>query len=87
MNIKTPCSTTPIVSTIFLKTEFLRTFGLLVVSTFCILSAQSQTVTNPSTTPGYDSTKAATTYSSSAGVSLVTESADYQPGSTATFTG
>jgi Bacterial Ig-like domain (group 2)/Nidogen-like len=47
----------------------------------------SQSIINPSNTPGYDSTKAAITTSGSAGISFYTDSLDYQPGSTVHFTG
>lgn len=56
---------------------------LLLTSNNCL----SQSVTNPSNTPGYDSTKATTTLPSAAGVMLTTDSADYQPGTTAQFYG
>jgi hypothetical protein len=47
----------------------------------------AQTITNPSNNPGYDSTKASIQHATTPGVSLTTDSIDYQPGSTAIFTG
>lgn len=55
----------------------------------CIaLSVNSQTIINPSGTPGYDAQKMMSVNpTGSTGASLLTDSADYHPGSVATFTG
>lgn len=66
----------------------ITTILLLVVVSFAFTNtANSQTLTNPSNTPGYDSTKITMISHSSAGVSFTTDSADYQPGSTVIFSG
>ncbi|MFY7964501.1 MAG: nidogen-like domain-containing protein [Chitinophagaceae bacterium] len=59
----------------------------LLFSTFILNSVFAQTIINPSSNSGYDATKASTISSSWAGVGLTTDSADYQPGSTAQFYG
>jgi len=47
----------------------------------------SQAIINPSNKPGYDSSKAASTNSGGSTISFVTDSLDYQPGSTVHFSG
>ncbi len=47
----------------------------------------SQSIINPSNTPGYDSAKAALIGSGTTSISFTTDSADYQPGSTVHFSG
>lgn len=51
------------------------------------LKINAQSFINPSNNFGYDSSKASIRTSSTPGVSLITDSIDYQPGSTAIFTG
>ncbi len=73
-------------SNIFSQTaKALSILGVLTI----VLSATtfSQTFTNPSNVPGYDSAKAASVFIGTPGVSFTTDSADYQPGSTVHFTG
>ena len=50
-------------------------------------TTNSQIIIDPSNNAGYDSTKAIITIASTPGVALTTDSLDYQPGSTAIFTG
>lgn len=60
---------------------------LVLIALFLSFSVKSQTVVNPSTTPGYDSAKAALAFTATPGVAFTTDSADYQPGSTVHFWG
>ena len=77
----------------FLPTALLplrRSFIYILTLLLCFIVSNngvSQTIINPSNTPGYDSIKAQSIYTGSAGVSFVTDSFDYQPGSTVHFTG
>ena len=61
----------------------LLVFYLLFINTL----SKAQVITNPSNNSGYDSTKATIHSNTTPGVSLVSDSIDYQPGSTAIFTG
>jgi hypothetical protein len=61
---------------------------ILLAISCIVFSVNSQTIINPSATPGYDAQKLLQTNTSgSTGASLLADSADYQPGSLATFTG
>ncbi len=66
-----------------IKKMCLLVFYLLFINTLSI----AQVITNPSNNSGYDSTKATIHSNTTPGVSLVSDSIDYQPGSTAIFTG
>ena len=57
------------------------------VSVLLLNRGISQTIINPSNQPGYDSTKAASSSSTSSNIYFVTDSLDYQPGSTVIFSG
>ena len=70
----------------FLSKTFTTTLTLLISICFCNYST-AQTFINPSNTPGYDSIKAHIASSGSVGIFFITDSADYQPGSTVHFTG
>jgi len=74
---------------ISVKKHFNRYCLLLLLCTgfLGINQVTAQTIINPSNTPGYDSIKAASINSLTYGVSFVTDSADYQPGSTVHFSG
>ena len=62
---------------------------ILLFSLFLSISntSSSQSIINPSNNPGYDSIKAASVNSGALGVSFITDSFDYQPGSTVHFSG
>lgn len=60
---------------------------LLLCFYFSLNICFSQSFTNPSNNPGYDSAKAASVFYNTPGVSFTTDSADYQPGSTVHFSG
>jgi hypothetical protein len=64
-----------------------RVIVTVFLSSFTIHYSHSQTIFNPSSNTGYDSAKAASVGSVWGGVSFTTDSIDYQPGSTVTFTG
>ena len=79
-------------STTFLPTAILQLRRSLIAIFILLLCCKangvlSQTITDPSNTPGYDSTKAHIAASPSTLISFTTDSADYQPGSTVRFTG
>ncbi len=64
------------------KLIFVALFSVLLIN-----SGISQTIINPSSKPGYDSAKAASSSSTGSNIYFVTDSLDYQPGSTVIFSG
>lgn len=68
--------------------HWFKKIGILILFALTSNNAvKAQTIINPSNNPGYDSTKASIQHLTTPCVSLITDSVDYQPGSTAIFTG